>query len=192
MLASSAGGLDALSRVLAPLPKSLNVPIVIVQHLARDKHSYLIEILSTLASMPVDWARAGDFVQPGRIYVAPPMHHLLLSAARQCVLSDAAPIRYSRPAADPLFQSAAAAYGAGVLAVVLTGRLRDATEGATTIKRAGGVVIAQSPRSCVESGMPSAAIESGAVDFVLDLDAIAPAIVNLLLVQSAPTTLGEN
>jgi two-component system chemotaxis response regulator CheB len=187
VLASSAGGVDALSRVLAPLPNRLGVPIVIVQHLGRDGPSYLTQILNDLASMPVDWAHAGDRVMPGRIYVAPPMRHLLLSATRRCVLSNAEPIHYSRPAADPLFQSAAAAYGARVLAVVLTGRLQDAAAGATTIKRAGGVVIAQSPESCVEPSMPRAAIDSGSVDHIVDLDAIASAIVSLVVVPSAPT-----
>jgi two-component system chemotaxis response regulator CheB len=182
VLAASSGGLKALGRVIGPLPKWLPVPLAIVQHLAPDSRSYLPEILGTLTAMPVDWAHAGEYLEPGRIYIAPPTHHLLLDASHRCVLSNSARVNYSRPAADPLFQSAAASFGPRVLAVVLTGRLHDASAGVMAVKRAGGVVIAQSPRTSFAPSMPRSAIESGYVDFVLDVDTIASAIVSLVVV----------
>lgn len=188
LLAASSGGLDALGRVLGPLPKWLPVPVAVVQHLAPDGRSYLAQILGTLSAMPVDWAHAGEHLERGRIYIAPPTHHLLLDASHRCVLSDGARVNFSRPAADPLFQSAAASFGPRVLAVVLTGRLNDASAGVVAVKQAGGVVIAQSPRTCRAPSMPRSAIESGYVDFVIDVDTIASAIVNLVVL---PGTRGR-
>jgi two-component system chemotaxis response regulator CheB len=179
VLAASSGGLNALRRVIGPLPKWLPVSLAIVQHLAPDSRSYLAQILSTFTAMPVDWAHAGEYLEPGRIYIAPPTHHLLLDASHRCVLSNSARVNYSRPAADPLFQSAAASFGRRVLAVVLSGRLHDASAGVVAVKKAGGVVIAQSPRTSFAPGMPRSAIESGYVDFVIDVDTIASAIVSL-------------
>jgi two-component system chemotaxis response regulator CheB len=190
VLAASSGGLDALGRVLGPLPKWLPVPVAVVQHLAPEGSGYLAQILGTLSEMPVDWAHAGEHLEPGRIYIAPPTHHLLLDASHRCVLSDSARVNFSRPAADPLFQSAAASFGPRVLAVVLTGRLNDASAGVVAVKQAGGVVIAQSPRTCRAPGMPRSAIESGYVDFVIDVDTIASVIVNLVAVPGTPGRFG--
>jgi len=190
VVAASYGGLAALAKVLESLPGWFSIPIAIVQHLGPAPSSYLAPILNEAGPLAVDWAHEGDLLEAGRVYVAPPGRHLLVDLAHKCVLSDAARVNYSRPAADPLFQSAATSFGARVVAVVLTGRLHDAAAGAAAVRKAGGLVIAQSPRTCVAPGMPCAAIDGGSVNFVVDVGTISAMLVSLSLLPRAGAPIG--
>lgn len=178
-IAASAGGLSALTRVLSALPSHFPAPILIVQHLDPRHPSLLAEILDHRIPLAVTEAREGDRLSAGRVYIAPPDRHLLVRPDGVLALSDSGRVRYVRPAADLLFQSLAESWGVGAVAVVLSGRGQDGADGVREIHRQGGIVIVQNEATADFFGMPGAAIETGDVDRVLPLEAIAPALIEL-------------
>lgn len=183
-LAASAGGLGAIQRVLAGLPDTFPVPVLVLVHLQADRESQLAEILDRATTLPVAQAEDGDHVRPGHVYVAPPGRHL--SVADGFVrLSDEPPDHFVRPSADHLFKSVAEVYRDEALVVVLTGGGSDGAEGATAVHEAGGLVFAQDADEADHSGMPAAVIATGSVDRVLPLDGLAAA---LLETVEAPGT----
>jgi two-component system chemotaxis response regulator CheB len=136
------------------------------------------EILNRLGRLPAHHAVDGKAIEYGRIYLAPPDHHLLVESERVRVVRGPKENR-SRPAADPLFRSAAWAFGTRVVGVVLTGALDDGTAGLAAIKRRGGVAVAQDPEEALYSGMPRSAVENVDVDYCLPLAGIAPLLTRL-------------
>ncbi len=180
-LAASAGGLTALGRVLAALPHGFPVTLVVVQHLDPRHRSLMAEILSRRTSLRVKQAEDGEQVSLATVYIAPPNWHLLVNPAGTLSLSQSEVVHFLRPAADVLFASVAASYRERAIAVVLTGTGSDGAMGAQDIKKMGGTVIVQDEATAEFFGMPSAAIQSGSVDFVLPLDEIAPALVTLVV-----------
>jgi two-component system chemotaxis response regulator CheB len=179
-LASSAGGITALNAVLSRLPRELPVPLLVVQHLDPRHRSLLAEVLGRRTALEVGEARDHDVLKPGRIYVAPPDRHLLVNSDATLSLTRTELVHFTRPSADLLFESMAAAYGERAIAVVLSGTGNDGAMGITAIKKRGGTVIVQDEASSEFFGMPSAAIRTGMVDFVLDLNEIATALLTLL------------
>jgi two-component system chemotaxis response regulator CheB len=173
-LAGSAGSLQGFAAVLAGLPRDLEAAVVVVMHLQGGHESMLAPILGRATQLPVKQAEADDVLEPGRVYVAPPDAHLLVSGPR-LGLDRGPPIHYLRPSVDVLLASLAEAFGGGALAVILSGSGSDGARGAVAVKEAGGTVIAQDA-SAEHAGMPTAAVASGAVDLVLPLEAIAGAI----------------
>lgn len=180
-LAASAGGLAALSEVLSSLPADFAAPVLVLQHLSPKYRSWLSEILDRRVALPVVEVRGGERLEAGRVYVAPPNHHLLVEPDGLLSLSDTARVQFVRPAADLLFASLAECWGKGAIAVVLTGTGRDGAEGVRAIKKRGGTVIAQNEASADFFGMPDAAFRTGVVDRVLPLDGIAPVLIELTL-----------
>lgn len=180
VLAASRGGLKALAAVLGGLPPDLPAAVLVVQHLEPGRRSVLAQLLDARSALPVAQAAGGERVRPGRVYLAPPDRHLVANADGTISLSDAPRVRFSRPSADPLFVSAAEAYGPGLVAVVLTGGGGDGSAGAEAVKARGGTVIAQDRGTSADFSMPESAIATGAVDHVLPLEGIAPCIVHLL------------
>lgn len=139
----------------------------------------MAEILSRRVRLEVRQAQGGELARPGIVYIAPPDRHLLVNAQGVLSLSDAALVRYVRPSADLLFSSLAASFGPQVIAVVLSGSGRDGADGVRDVKQEGGMVIAQDEASSEFFGMPGAAIQTGVVDRVLPLAAIAAALVEI-------------
>lgn len=185
-IASSAGGLDALMRILAALPSSFPAPIVIVQHLAPTHRSLMAELLGRRTALVVTQAEEGDHLQPGHVYIAPPDHHLLVNGDGTLSLSQAELVHFVRPSADLLFESVAGSYRERAVAVVLTGTGVDGAMGVRAIKTTGGVTIVQDEASSAFFGMPSAAIQTGDVDYILPLQEIPEMLVTL--VTSGRTT----
>ena len=179
-IASSAGGLHALTEVLRGLPESFDAAIVCVQHLDPRHRSLMPEILSRRSRLPVTLAAQGVEVRGGRVYLAPPDHHLLINRDATISLTQTELVNFVRPSADLLFESVAASYGERAIAVVLSGAGKDGSMGVTAIKKRGGTVIVQDEASSEFFGMPSAAIRTGTVDFVLALNEIASALVTLV------------
>ena len=179
-LAASAGGLHALSRLLGGLPADLPAAVLVVQHVPPDHHSLLPIILGRRTALTVRHAGQGDLLTEGAVYVAPPGKHLLVRPGGVLALTHTAPVHFTRPSADALFESAAACFGARAVAVVLTGNGCDGAAGAAAVRRAGGACIAQDEGTSEYFGMPGAAIAAGGVDLVLSLEAIAPALVRLV------------
>jgi len=180
-LASSAGGIAALSEILGSLPGEFPAAIVVVQHLDPRHRSLMADILRRRTALLVVQAAEGDHIRAGTVYSAPPDRHLLVNANGTLSLSHSELVHFVRPSADLLFESVAASYRTRAIAVVLTGTGSDGSMGIGAIKKMGGTVVAQDQASAEFSGMPGAAIRSGNADFVLPLDEIAPALVTLVM-----------
>ena len=180
-LAASAGGLTALSSVLADLPAGFPAGILVVQHLDPRHRSLMADILNRRTRLEVKQAEDGDHLAPGRVYIAPPNRHLLLNGDGSLSLTQTELVHFVRPSADLLFESVAAGYKDRAIAVVLSGSGGDGSMGVKAIKKMGGTVLAQDQRTSEFFGMPGAAIHSGSVDFVLPLEEIAPALVTLVM-----------
>lgn len=179
VIGASTGGPRALSELLPDLCERVRVPILIVQHMPPRFTSSLAESLTRIARRKVVEAADGMPLQPEGVYLAPGGRHLLIRGSAgvlQTGLNDAPPENGCRPSVDVLFRSAAAVYGGGVAAVILTGMGRDGTAGLHAIKRAGGWVIAQDEASSVVWGMPGSAVEAGVADDVLPLNQIARSV----------------
>jgi len=180
-IAASAGGLTAITMLLSYLPSDFPAAIVIVQHLDPRHRSLMAEILSRSTSLQVKQAEAGDNLQPGIVYIAPPNQHLLVNSDGSLSLSRSELVHFVRPSADLLFESVAASQKDRAIAVVLTGTGVDGSMGVQAIKKMGGTVIVQSEESAQFAGMPAASIQTRSVDFILPLDEIAPALVTLVV-----------
>ena len=179
-LAASAGGLKALTDVLAALGTDFPAPLVVVQHLDPRHRSLMADILGKRTLIPVTEAREGDRIAAGHVYVAPPNRHLLVNADGSLSLTQTELVHFVRPSADLLFESTAAAYRERAIAVVLSGSGKDGAMGVRAIKKMGGTVIVQDEKTSEFFGMPEAALQTGAVDFVLPLSEIAAALQTLV------------
>ncbi|MDA0268253.1 MAG: chemotaxis protein CheB [Cyanobacteria bacterium] len=183
-IAASAGGIKAISTVLRGLPSDFPVAVVIVQHLAPQARSLLVDILARVTQLQVKQAVTGDCLTAGWVYIAPPNYHLLVTADGTLALTQSALVHFVRPSADLLFESVATSYGQRAIAVVLSGTGIDGGLGVEAIKAKGGTVIAQNQASSAFFGMPHTAIETGQVDFVLPLNEIAPTLLSLVLKEN--------
>jgi two-component system chemotaxis response regulator CheB len=181
---ASAGGLNALSHVVAALPVDFPAALVVVQHVDRRHRSLMADILAKRTRLAVSEAREGDTLAAGHAYIAPPNRHLLVNPDRSLSLTQTELVHFVRPSADLLFESVAASYRDRAIAVVLSGSGEDGAMGVTAIRKTGGTVIVQDPRSAEFAGMPQAAQKTGAADFVLALDEIAPALQKLCAPQA--------
>lgn len=171
VMGASAGGVEALSNVIGHLDEGLGAAVFVVLHISPIGLSVLPEILERAGRLPAHHATDGEAIKPDRVYVAPPDRHLLVERGRVAV--DPGPAEHrSRPAIDPLFRSAAAAYGPRVIGVVLSGTLDDGTEGLRAISACGGVTVVQDPDDALFPGMPSSAVRLAHPDHVARLDDI--------------------
>lgn len=180
-IAASAGGLTALSQVLAPLPQDFAAAILVVQHLDPRHRSLMAEILNHRTQLKVKQAEDGEYLTPGTVYIARPDRHLLANADNTLSLTQTELVHFVRPSADLLFESVAASHKDRAIAVVLSGTGSDGAMGVQAIKKMGGTVIVQDKDTAEFSGMPLAAIQTGCSDFVLPLAEIAPALVTLVM-----------
>lgn len=180
VFAASAGGLRALSQLVAALPAEFGAALVAVQHLDPRHRSLMAEILSRRTGLRVAQAGDGDRLAPGTLFIAPPDRHLLVNPDGTLSLSQSELVHFVRPSADLLFDSAAASYKDRVIAVILTGSGSDGAMGVQAVKKMGGTVIAQDEATSEFYGMPSAAVATGCVDFVLPLEEIAGALKTLV------------
>ncbi|MFJ8826601.1 chemotaxis protein CheB [Streptomyces sp. NPDC102467] len=180
LIASSAGGVEGLTVLLGGLPATLPVPVLVAQHLNRSRETSIVDILSRATALTVTLAEDGQVPRAGTVYIAPPDRHLCVRQGGVLSLTHEGRVNFARPAADPLFESAAKAFGAGVIGCVLSGSDGDGAQGVEEVKAHGGTVIVQDPESAPFRGMPKAAIRTRRVDFVLPLTAIGPAITRIV------------
>ncbi|MFO0612813.1 MAG: chemotaxis response regulator protein-glutamate methylesterase [Polyangiaceae bacterium] len=175
-IGASTGGPNALTAMLAAIPKTLACPVVIVQHMPPIFTRLFAERLSVVSQLSVVEAVGGEVMQAGRAYVAPGDHHLRVvreGAVVRCAIDRAPPENSCRPAVDVLFRSVAAVFGARSLAVVLTGMGQDGLRGAEHLKEAGAQIVVQDERSSVVWGMPGIIARAGLADAILPLPEIA-------------------
>jgi two-component system chemotaxis response regulator CheB len=173
VIGASAGALEALSAILPALPEDFTLPIMIVVHVPPHRDSALAELFQARCRLRVKEAEDKEPIVPGTIYFAPSDYHLLVEEGHSLALSSDEPVLFSRPAIDVLFESAAEAYEAGLVGVVLTGANGDGARGLKAIADAGGRALVQSPRGAFAATMPEAAIEAVPGAMVIALERIA-------------------
>jgi two-component system chemotaxis response regulator CheB len=164
VVGASAGGFEALKMLVKNLPKDLRASIFVVWHISADVTGVLPYVLNRLETLPASNAIDREFIEPGRIYVAPPDHHLLVERGLVRTTKGPKENRF-RPAVDPLFRSAAYAYNRRVIGVVLSGALDDGTSGLWTVKHRGGTAIVQDPMDAEFPSMPRNALSQVEVDY---------------------------
>jgi len=174
-LAASAGGLNALTQILAALPEGFPAAVIALQHLDPRHRSLMAEILSRRTALSVKEAEPGASLTVGCVLTAPPNQHLLINPSGAVSLTQTELVHFVRPSADLLFESLTASYKERVIAVVLSGTGSDGAMGVRAVKKMGGTVIAQD-QTAEFFGMPNSAIETGDVDFVLPLNEIPGAL----------------
>lgn len=178
-VAASTGGPAALQELFSRLPRSLPVPVVVVQHIVAGFVGGLVASLQVASPLPIQVARDGEALAPGTVYVAADEQHLSVTPAGRARLDASPPVGGYRPSATVLFTSIAAAYGASAIAVVLTGMGTDGLAGLHDVRRAGGQILVQDERSSVVYGMPGAAVEAGIADLTASVTGIAQRVTEL-------------
>ena len=176
VIGCSLGGMHAIQTILGGLPRDFCTPIVVAQHRHRNSNDGLPAYFRRSTHFNVIDADDKQWIQPSHVYLAPADYHLLIERngeRGELHLSCEEAVRYSRPSIDVLFESAADAYGAELIGVVLTGANDDGARGAKRIKQRGGIVVVQEPRTAEAPEMPEAAIAAVKVDQVLPLEGIA-------------------
>lgn len=186
VIGASAGGVQALKELVASLPADFGAAVFVVLHVAPFAPSMLPQILSAAGPLPATHPRDGEPIEPGRIYVAPPDHHLLVEEGRVLVKKGPKENRF-RPSIDALFRSAAYTYGPRVIGVVLTGLLDDGTSGMWSVKRFGGLGIIQEPDDAMHPSMPTSVLEYVDVDYRVPMAELG-ALLSRLTEEPAPET----
>ncbi len=185
VIGASLNGITALTQLVRALPKDFPAPILITQHVAAHSPGILPHLLTSAGSLPAQHPQDREALLPGRIYVAPPDRHMLV-VGNVIRLSHGPKENLSRPAIDPLFRSAALAYGPAVVGVVLTGQLDDGTAGLLAIKDRNGVAMVQDPLEASAPSMPSSALRHVAIDRICKVAEMAPYLT--MLANDAPAT----
>ena len=178
VIGASAGGVEALMAVMCALPPDLPAALFVVLHIPPDGASALPQILANVGPLAAVHPRDGDPIEHGRIYVAPPDHHLLVEPGHVRVTRGPRENRY-RPAVDPLFRSAARAYGSRVIGVVLSGTLDDGSAGMIAVAARGGIGVVQDPQDALFPGMPQSAISNDSPAYIVPVAEIGPLLSRL-------------
>ncbi|HEX4147839.1 MAG TPA: chemotaxis protein CheB [Pirellulales bacterium] len=179
VIGGSAGGLDALMTLVGALPANFGAAVFVVVHTSPRSSGMLAPILDRASPLPAVMAVDQEPIERARIYVAPPDHHLVIKPGM--VRTPRGPQENGfRPAVDPLFRTAALAYGPRVAGIILSGGLNDGTYGLGVIKEQGGVAIVQDPEEAVLSSMPLSALRNVEVDHILPVAKMAPLLMRLL------------
>ena len=173
VIGTSLGGLNALTTILSGLPPALGLPVAIVQHRSPGSNGSLVQLLAAKSRLAVVDAEDKMPLLPQHAYLAPADYHLLVESRGMLALSTDPHVRSARPSIDVLFESAAQAYGAAVVGVVLTGASADGAQGLRTIADRGGVAIVEDPASAECAVMPDAARAATPTATVLSLPRIA-------------------
>lgn len=172
VIGTSAGGLQALTLLLEALPSDFPLPIMFVQHRAKQSYHLFEEVLQRRCKIQVKQADEKERIEKGIVYVAPPDYHLLVEADRTFSLSSDEPVLFSRPSIDVLFESAATTYRERLVGIILTGSNADGASGIVSIQREGGMTIAQDPSEAAYPSMIYAAINTNKVKYIWTLSVI--------------------
>lgn len=178
-IGASAGGVHALLAVLADLPRSFRLPLMVVLHLPEGRKSQLAEIFQYRLPFAVREAADKESIVPAKLYFAGPGYHLSVEMDRTFSLSGEEAVHHSRPSIDVLMESAADAYGPALAGVVLTGANSDGAAGLARIKQQGGLTVVQDPAEAEVPAMPEAAIRRLQPDFILKLAGIRDLLLEL-------------
>ncbi len=185
VVGGSAGSIEGMRQLVSAVSPELGICMLVAIHLSSAGTSKLPSLLSRLTDYNVAFATDGDVIEPGQIFIAPPNRHLLVRPQGTLKLSAGPKENGSRPAVDPLFRSAAHAFGKRVVGIILSGALYDGTLGLACIKIHGGVAIVQDPEEALFSGMPLTAKHVVAVDYSLPLKEM-PGVLSALASREFP------
>jgi two-component system, chemotaxis family, protein-glutamate methylesterase/glutaminase len=194
VVGASTGGPNMLAEVIAALPADFPVPVVITQHMPAGFTKLFADRLDTISPLRIREAVSGEQLRSGHVWVAPGDYHLALTREGPAVklLTHRGPLENScRPAVDVLFRSAAQAYGAGVLAVVMTGMGQDGLKGCQVVSQAGGRILIQDPDTCTVGSMPQAVLQAGLAHQVVHLKNLGPEIVRRVTRALSPQPLAS-
>ncbi len=180
----SAGGMHALKTFIPALPAAFALPIAIAQHNSKSSDGFLAEYLDQIGALTVKEAEDKEPLCSGHAYLAPAGYHLLIEEDQIFSLSVDPRVNYCCPSIDVLFESAADAFGESLIGVVLTGGNGDGSKGLKTIKARGGCAIVQNPETAESRAMPRAALKATAVDHTVDLENLAPLLIQLSALQN--------
>ncbi|MCI5223748.1 MAG: chemotaxis protein CheB [Candidatus Electrothrix sp. AR4] len=169
VIGASAGGIEAVTEILASLPARFTLPLVIVQHLHKEQDDYLIQFYNSRTQLEVEEAKEKEKIVPGRVYIAPPDYHLLIEQDETFSLSMDEKVNYSRPSIDVLFESAADVYSGELTGVLLTGANNDGAQGLRRIKKNGGLTLVQDPETAKFPEMPRSAMACTEIDHILTI-----------------------
>lgn len=184
VIGASHGGTEPIGQIVRGLSPDLQASIFIVRHIPPGGYDYLVNILARNTTLSVISAGHCEDIQKGTIYIAPADHHLLINST-QTYLSPGPRENLCRPAIDPLFRSAAVAFGPRVIGIVLSGQLDDGTPGLAIIKKCGGMAIIQDPATAIAPSMPESAALDVAVDYTLPAIEIGK-LLNVLVQEEVP------
>ena len=160
VIGASAGGVETLSQILPALPADYPLPVMVVIHMLPDRRSVMADLFAQKCAIRVIEAEDKEPIEPRTVYFAPPDYHLLVETDRRLSLSSEEPVLFARPSIDVLFETAADAYGAALIGVVLTGANADGANGLKAIAEAGGVTLVQTPELAYADAMPRAALQT--------------------------------
>ncbi|MGZ5222113.1 MAG: chemotaxis protein CheB [Chitinophagaceae bacterium] len=181
VVGTSAGGMKALKILVQQLPADFPAPVLIVQHISSDATgNVLLDALNKFGKLPCVHAENGKPIKAGCIYLAPSDHHLMIGEDGKLLITKGAQENRSRPAIDPLFRSAAVAFGSRTIGIVLTGYLDDGTAGLAAIKRCGGISIVQDPKDADYPDMPKNALYNVAIDYCVPLSEMGAVLAKVL------------
>ena len=184
-IGTSAGGVDALRFLAGEFPADLQAAVLVVIHLASRPRSSLDSILTQSGRLPATFARDGEQIRRGHIYIAPPETHLLVDGER-IVLGQGPRENHTRPAIDPLFRSAALCCGPRTIGAVLTGTLGDGASGLQALKGCGGVAVVQDPNDAAFREMPENAVTQARPDHIVSLKAMPGLLAELVGEPAGP------
>jgi two-component system, chemotaxis family, protein-glutamate methylesterase/glutaminase len=178
-IGTSAGGVDALRFTAGEFPRDLPASVLVTIHLSSRFESSLDELIAQSGPLPATFATNGEVLKKGRIYIAPPEHHLIVDTDRLW-LGDGPRENYARPAIDPMFRSAAICCAARAIGVVMTGTLGDGASGLLALKQSGGITVVQDPSDAIHPEMPMMALSRAKPDHVVRLADLPPLLVSLV------------
>jgi len=173
VIGASAGAIEALSAILPKLPRNYPVPVMVVVHLPPDRQSIIANLFAVKSAIAVREAEDKEPLNAGTVYFAPPDYHLLVEHDHRLSLSSEEPVHYSRPAVDVLLETAADAFGPGLVAVILSGANSDGANGLRAVCNAGGVGLVQRPDLAQAAIMPQSALDACPTAEALTLQEIA-------------------
>jgi len=173
VIGGSAGSLKPLLYILSNLSRGFIIPVIIVLHRKDDYRSTLTDVINNATHLKVKEAEDKEQILPGVGYVAPANYHLLIEKELTFSLDASEKVNFSRPSIDVTFQTAAEAYGPGLIAIILSGANDDGTDGLRTVRKNNGLLIAQDPKSALVAIMPQNAIDKGLADHILTAADIA-------------------
>lgn len=179
VIGGSAGSFQAITKILAALPKNFDLPVFLCLHRLKHVRSGFVEALSIKSKLKIQEPKDKEHFKSGMIYLAPANYHMYIELGNTISLSTEEVINHSRPSIDLTFSSAAYVFKDKLLGIILSGANRDGAIGSKAIKDAGGTVIVQSPEECQVKTMTTAAIKATKVDHIMVTDEIIEFLLKL-------------